>query len=121
MDYKSTLSMVNTAFPMRAGLSEKEPALVAHWKDIDLYNKMNDNRVDAPVFMLHDGPPYANGDIHCGHALNVSLKDFVIRYKNMAGFKTPYIPGWDTPGLPLETTAPQRGATPTTTPLEAPR
>ncbi len=118
MDYKSTLSMVNTAFPMRAGLSEKEPALVAHWKDIDLYNKMNENRVDAPVFMLHDGPPYANGDIHCGHALNVSLKDFVIRYKNMAGFKTPYIPGWDTHGLPIETKVTKSGVNRKTTPID---
>ena len=103
MEYKQTLSMPKTEFPMRAGLSEKEPKFVAAWKDIKLYEKMGENRVNAPVFMLHDGPPYANGDIHCGHALNVSLKDFVIRYKNMAGFDTPYIPGWDTHGLPIET------------------
>ena len=117
MEYKKTLSMIKTDFPMRAGLSEKEPKLVAKWKDIGLYGKMNENRVDAPVFMLHDGPPYANGDIHCGHALNVSLKDFVIRYKNMAGFNTPYVPGWDTHGLPIETKVTKSGVDRKSTPV----
>lgn len=102
MGYKDTLTMMKTEFPMRAGLAQKEPVLVAKWKDEKLYEKMNERRVNAPVFMLHDGPPYANGDMHTGHALNRALKDFVIRYKNMAGFKTPFIFGWDTHGLPIE-------------------
>ena len=117
MDYKSTLTMLKTDFPMRAGLPQKEPVLVAKWKEIDLYKKMNENRVNAPVFMLHDGPPYANGDIHCGHALNKSLKDFVIRYKNMSGFQTPFVPGWDTHGLPIEVKVTKSGVNRKTTPI----
>ncbi len=102
MALKDTLSMPATEFPMRAGLAQKEPVLVKKWQDIGLYEKMNANREDCQEYMLHDGPPYANGDIHCGHALNRCLKDFVIRYKNMSGFKTPFIFGWDTHGLPIE-------------------
>ncbi|MCR5491379.1 MAG: isoleucine--tRNA ligase [Bacilli bacterium] len=102
MALKDTLSMPTTDFPMRAGLAQKEPVLVQKWKDINLYEKMNKNREDDQEYMLHDGPPYANGDIHCGHALNRCLKDFVIRYKNMAGYRTPFVFGWDTHGLPIE-------------------
>lgn len=102
MEMKQTLHMPQTEFPMRAGLAQKEPLLVKQWQDINLYAKMNENRQMAPEFALHDGPPYANGDIHCGHALNRCLKDFVIRYKNMAGFRTPFVFGWDTHGLPIE-------------------
>ena len=99
---KDTLLMPNSAFPMRAGLPVKEPLLIKHWGDIKLYEKMNADREGCEEFMLHDGPPYANGDIHCGHALNRCLKDFVVRYKNMKGFKTPFVFGFDTHGLPIE-------------------
>ena len=99
---KDTLLMPTTPFPMRAGLAEKEPSIAKRWGDIRLYEKMNASREGCEEFLLHDGPPYANGDIHCGHALNRCLKDFVIRYKNMAGYKTPFVFGWDTHGLPIE-------------------
>ena len=99
---KDTLLMPNSAFPMRAGLPMKEPLLIKRWGDIKLYEKMNADREGCEEFMLHDGPPYANGDIHCGHALNRCLKDFVVRYKNMKGFKTPFVFGFDTHGLPIE-------------------
>ncbi len=117
MGYKETLHMMQTAFPMRAGLSAKEPVLVQKWEEEKLYEKMNQNRVDCPEFMLHDGPPYANGDMHCGHALNRCLKDFVIRYKNMSGFKTPFVFGWDTHGLPIETRVTKSGVDRKKTPL----
>ena len=106
---KDTLLMPNTPFPMRGGLKEKEPLLVKKWADIKLYEKMNANREGSDEYLLHDGPPYANGDIHCGHALNRCLKDFVIRYKNMAGFKTPFVFGWDTHGLPIEVNVTKSG------------
>lgn len=117
MELKETLSMPETNFPMRAGLGEKEPILVNKWKQDHLYEKMNQNRIDAPIFMLHDGPPYANGDIHCGHALNRCLKDFIIRYKNMAGFRTPFIFGWDTHGLPIEVMVTKSGVDRKATPV----
>ena len=115
--FKDTLLMPKTEFPMRAGLAQKEPVLVQKWKDSNLYEKMKANRINAPVFMLHDGPPYANGDIHCGHALNRCLKDFIIRYKNMAGFNTPFIFGWDTHGLPIEVKVTKSGVNRKTTPV----
>lgn len=99
---KDTLLMPRSAFEMRANLTSKEPLLIKKWRDIGLYEKMNANREGCEEFLLHDGPPYANGDIHCGHMLNRLLKDFTIRYKNMAGFKTPFVFGWDTHGLPIE-------------------
>ena len=102
MDYKSTLLMNKSNFEMRGNLSVKEPILVEKWKQEDIYEKMNLNRKDAKEFVLHDGPPYANGDMHCGHMLNRILKDITVRYKNMAGYKTPFIFGWDTHGLPIE-------------------
>ncbi len=117
MELKETLLMPITDFPMRAGLGEKEPLLVKKWQDDHIYEKMNENRIDAPTFMLHDGPPYANGDIHCGHALNRCLKDFVIRYKNMAGYKTPFIFGWDTHGLPIEVQVTKSGVNRKETPI----
>ena len=101
MALKDTLLMPKTAFEMRAGLINKEPVMLERWKDIKLYEKMNDVREER-VFCLHDGPPYANGDIHCGHMLNRLLKDFVLRSKNMEGYKTPMVFGWDTHGLPIE-------------------
>lgn len=100
MSYKDTLLMPKTSFDMRANLILKEPKLLERWDTIDLYHKMNEK--GNKEFCLHDGPPYANGDIHCGHMLNVLLKDFVIRSKNMEGYKTPYVFGWDTHGLPIE-------------------
>ena len=117
MGYKETLHMMETPFPMRAGLSAKEPVLVKKWEEEKLYEKMNQDRVDCPEFMLHDGPPYANGDIHCGHALNRCLKDFVIRYKNMSGYRTPFVFGWDTHGLPIEVRVTKSGVDRKKTPI----
>ena len=117
MNYKDTLNMPFTPFPMRAGLAEKEPKTIQKWQQIDLYGKMNQNRIDCPSFALHDGPPYANGDMHCGHALNRTLKDIVIRYKNMAGYHTPFVFGWDTHGLPIETKVTKSGVNRKTTPI----
>ncbi|MCQ2772954.1 MAG: isoleucine--tRNA ligase [Bacilli bacterium] len=101
-ELKDTLLMPKGGFEMRAGLTLKEPKLIARWQDENLYEEMNKNRMGCEEFLLHDGPPYANGDIHCGHMLNRLLKDFAVRYKNMSGYKTPFIFGWDTHGLPIE-------------------
>lgn len=101
-DYKDTLYMGKTSFEMRGNLNNKEPMIQQKWKDMDLYNKVIQKNEGKREYTLHDGPPYANGDIHLGHALNKILKDFVVRYKNMNGFKSVYIPGWDTHGLPIE-------------------
>lgn len=102
MSYKESLLMPMTSFEMRANLTQKEPVLVQKWNEEKLYEKMNANREGCEEFLLHDGPPYANGDIHCGHMLNRLLKDFIVRYKNMRGYKTPFVFGWDTHGLPIE-------------------
>lgn len=102
MELKETLLMPKTGFEMRGNLTSKEPKMIAKWDEQDIYSKMNANREGCEEFLLHDGPPYANGDIHCGHMLNRLLKDFIIRYKNMCGYKTPFIFGWDTHGLPIE-------------------
>lgn len=102
MDYKDTLKMPNTEFPMRGNLPENESLARERWDSIDLYNKMKEKNKDGKPFVLHDGPPYANGDIHIGHALNKSIKDFINRYKFMRGYDVTYIPGWDTHGLPTE-------------------
>ena len=109
MDYKSTLKMPQTEFEMRGNLTKKEPGIQKNWQDIDLYGKMLEKRKDAKPFILHDGPPYANGDIHLGHALNKILKDVINRSKYMSGYKVPYIPGWDTHGLPIETAVTKAG------------
>ncbi len=101
-DLKDTLQLPKTDFPMRAGLAQREPGRVAHWEKIGLYDAIQKNRAGAPAFVLHDGPPFTNGDVHIGTALNKSLKDFVNRYKSMRGFRTPYVPGWDCHGLPIE-------------------
>ncbi len=101
-DYKDTLFMGKTNFEMRGNLTNKEPLIQKKWEDIDLYNKVIKKNEGKREYTLHDGPPYANGDIHLGHALNKILKDFVVRYKNMNGYKSVYIPGWDTHGLPIE-------------------
>lgn len=102
MDYKDTLNMMKTEFPMRASLPQCEPEILKGWYETKQYEKLMEHNDGKPLFVLHDGPPYANGDIHIGHALNKILKDFIVRYKNMTGFKSPYVPGWDTHGLPTE-------------------
>lgn len=101
-DYKNTLQLPETEFPMRAGLPRKEPEIVKFWEETKVYEKIQQRNASGPSFMFHDGPPYANGDIHIGHALNKSLKDFVVKYRSMRGFYCPYVPGWDTHGLPIE-------------------
>ncbi len=102
MDYKDTLFMGKTDFEMRGNLNNKEPKIQDKWNQMDLYHQVIRKNEGKREYTLHDGPPYANGDIHLGHALNKILKDFVVRYKNMNGFKAEYIPGWDTHGLPIE-------------------
>ena len=101
-DFKGTLWMPKTDFPMRGNLPTREPEVQAGWDELDLYKKRVAKNTGKESFILLDGPPYANGDIHMGHALNKVLKDFIVRYKSMAGFESPYIPGWDTHGLPIE-------------------
>ncbi len=101
-DYKDTLNLPKTKFPMRANLGAREPERIAHWEKEGLYSAIQKKNAEGDTFILHDGPPYANGDIHLGHALNKILKDIVLRYKSMRGFRTPYIPGWDCHGLPIE-------------------
>lgn len=102
MDYKETLLMPETAFPMRGNLPNKEPKMQQEWEEQNIYKKVQERTEGRPLFVLHDGPPYANGDLHMGHALNKVLKDFIVRYKSMSGFHAPYVPGWDTHGLPIE-------------------
>ncbi len=116
-EMKKTLLMPQTGFEMRANLINKEPKMLTKWEDMHLYEKMNENREGCDEYLLHDGPPYANGDIHCGHMLNRLLKDFVIRYKNMMGYKTPFIFGWDTHGLPIEVKVTKSGVNRKTTPV----
>lgn len=101
-DYNATLNLPKTDFPMRAGLPQREPEALKKWQDKNLYHKLMQHNDGKPLYVLHDGPPYANGIIHLGTALNKSLKDFILRYKNMSGFKAPYVPGYDTHGLPTE-------------------
>src|SRR5829696_1023513 len=101
-NYKDTLNLPQTAFPMEAKLIAKEPARVQQWKDERLYEKLLTSRANSPKWILHDGPPFANGDIHAGHLLNKVLKDIFMRFKTMGGFQTPYVPGWDCHGLPIE-------------------
>lgn len=101
-DYSKTLNLPKTEFSMRAALPTKEPEMIKKWDEEKLYQKMMKKNESKPLFMLHDGPPYANGDIHLGTALNKVLKDIIIRYKNLNGYNSPYIPGWDTHGLPIE-------------------
>ncbi len=102
MDYGKTLNLPQTEFPMRGNLPQREPEILKFWEEIDLYNKVQATNAGKPKYVLHDGPPYANGDIHLGHTLNKVLKDLVVKFKSMDGFDAPYIPGWDTHGLPIE-------------------
>jgi len=101
-NYKDTLNLPNTAFPMKANLANREPETLKYWDDIDLYAKLRELGQGRPKFVLHDGPPYANGDIHIGHAVNKILKDIIVKSKTLSGFDSPYIPGWDCHGLPIE-------------------
>lgn len=101
-DYNLTLNLPKTEFPMRGGLPKAEPKTLERWEKEKVYDKLIEKNEGKPKYVLHDGPPYANGDIHLGHALNKILKDFIVRYKNMAGFQSPFVPGWDTHGLPTE-------------------
>ncbi|MCO1840083.1 isoleucine--tRNA ligase [Pseudomonas aeruginosa] len=101
-DYKATLNLPETAFPMKAGLPQREPETLKFWNDIGLYQKLRAIGGDRPKFVLHDGPPYANGSIHIGHAVNKILKDIIVRSKTLAGYDAPYVPGWDCHGLPIE-------------------
>ncbi|THB71292.1 MAG: isoleucine--tRNA ligase [Desulfobulbaceae bacterium] len=102
MDYRATLNLPQTSFKMKANLTQKEPLSLKHWDKIDLYHQIQKNSSEKPLFVLHDGPPYANGNIHLGTAFNKILKDIILRSKRMAGFNAPYIPGWDCHGLPIE-------------------
>src|SRR5690348_6921432 len=101
-DYSETLFLPKTGFPMRAGLPQKEPEILARWQKLDLYARLRAAAAGRPRFILHDGPPYANGNIHIGHALNKILKDVVTRSQQMLGFDSNYVPGWDCHGLPIE-------------------
>jgi isoleucyl-tRNA synthetase len=102
MDYKATLHLPTTDFPMKANLPSREPAQLALWAEQDIYQKVRQRRLGCPQFILHDGPPYANGDIHIGHAVNKILKDIIIKAKSLSGFDAPFVPGWDCHGLPIE-------------------
>ncbi|MFT3787477.1 MAG: class I tRNA ligase family protein [Tepidisphaeraceae bacterium] len=102
VDYKGSLNLPKTDFPMKADLVKAEPARLAKWKASNLYQRIQDAHASSPRFILHDGPPFANGDIHIGHVVNKTLKDVVLRFKTMTGHATPYVPGWDCHGLPIE-------------------
>ncbi len=101
-DYKDTLNLPQTAFPMKANLTQREPEFIKFWHEKEIYHKIQQNRKNSKRFILHDGPPYANGHIHMGHALNKVLKDIIIKFKSMKGYYSPYVPGWDCHGLPIE-------------------
>ncbi|MBQ1500984.1 MAG: class I tRNA ligase family protein, partial [Firmicutes bacterium] len=104
-EYGATLNLPQTDFEMRGNLPQKEPAILDQWNKMGIYRRVLEKNAGKPKFILHDGPPYANGDIHLGHALNKVLKDMIVKYKSMSGFDAPYVPGWDTHGLPIETKA----------------
>ena len=101
-DYKTTLNLPSTAFPMKANLAQREPARIKQWQAMDLYAQMRIVGEGKPTFILHDGPPYANGELHVGHAVNKILKDIIIKSRTLSGFNAPYVPGWDCHGLPIE-------------------
>src|SRR5687768_11815579 len=101
-NYKETLHLPKTDFPMKADLVKREPERLARWEHDGLYRRIQEGRSDAPSFILHDGPPFANGDVHMGTALNKVLKDIVVKSRTMMGFRAPFVPGWDCHGLPIE-------------------
>src|SRR5215470_14961718 len=102
LELKSTLNLPKPNFPMKANLPQNEPKWLKKWEEMGIYDRIRESRKDRPSYVLHEGPPYANGPIHEGHALNKTLKDFVVKSKTMAGFDSPYVPGWDCHGLPIE-------------------
>jgi isoleucyl-tRNA synthetase len=101
-DYKDTLNLPKTEFPMKASLAQREPKRLKQWQDMGLYEKIRQESSGRPKFILHDGPPYANGDLHVGHAVNKILKDIIVKSKTLDGYDAPYVPGWDCHGLPIE-------------------
>ena len=101
-DYKSTLNLPETGFPMRGDLAKREPGMLARWTDDDLYGIIRAAKKGKKTFILHDGPPYANGSIHIGHSVNKILKDIIVKSKGLTGYDSPYVPGWDCHGLPIE-------------------
>ena len=117
MELKKTLLMPKTSFEMRGNLNVKEPTFLNRWHELNLYQEMLKSRKGALEYSLHDGPPYANGNIHCGHMLNRLLKDFIVRYKHMSGFYVPFVFGWDTHGLPIENQVTKQGINRKTTPI----
>jgi isoleucyl-tRNA synthetase len=102
LDLKKTVNLPKTDFPMKANLPQTEPKTLARWQEMDLYRRIRETRAGSPMYVLHDGPPYANGNIHIGHAFNKILKDFIVKSKSLAGYDSPYVPGWDCHGLPIE-------------------
>jgi len=102
MDYNKTINLPKTDFPMRGGLPKREPDMLKRWEDMDLYHELLKKNEGKPLYSLHDGPPFSNGALHMGHALNKSIKDFMVRSAAMRGYYTPYIPGWDNHGMPIE-------------------
>src|SRR5579875_2414152 len=102
VELKKTVNLPKTDFKMQANLPQNEPKMLAHWEATDLYQRIREARAGRPMYVLHDGPPYANGNIHLGTAFNKILKDFIVKSKSMAGFDAPYVPGWDCHGLPIE-------------------
>ena len=101
-DYKNTLNLPDTTFPMRGDLAKREPGMLQGWQDRKLSERIRETAKGRPKFILHDGPPFANADIHIGHALNKILKDIIVKSKNFAGFDAVYLPGWDCHGMPIE-------------------
>ena len=101
-DYTSTLNLPSTSFAMRANLPQREPEMLKYWEQMDLYARLQEQNADKPAFILHDGPPFSNGNIHMGTALNKMLKDFINKYKSMSGYRVPIVPGWDNHGMPIE-------------------
>src|SRR5690606_35345038 len=101
-DYKATLNLPETGFPMKAGLAQQEPARIEAWQKGELYQRIREKFAGRNKFILHDGPPYANGNIHIGHAVNKILKDMIVKSRTLSGFDAPYVPGWDCHGLPIE-------------------
>ena len=112
IDYKTTLNLPQTAFPMRGQLPKREPEILARWERLGIYRRLREARAGAATFVLHDGPPYANGSIHIGHAVNKVIKDMIVKSKIMAGFDAPYVPGWDCHGLPIELNVERRHGKP---------
>ena len=101
-DYKDTLNLPDTSFPMKANLAQREPQMLANWQTKGIYEKIRQANAGKARFVLHDGPPYANGHLHCGHALNKILKDIIVKSQSLSGFDAPFVPGWDCHGLPIE-------------------